>query len=147
MGTITNAIESVQSAMNDLETKDLLTDDETEALTVLRVCYETMARTNIVESILDTESNNRPPLYKHTGRDTLEEFVYCLVSGMGDISFRSLLMAMLNNRQEGPKRLTQIKISEAIDIHIASISRYINKKNGMNSDHLERIINYILKTQ
>jgi len=149
MGTIKAAIEAVQSAIIELEEKDYLSDltgPETEALTVLRVSYEILARTAIAETIIDPEATKNL-LFKHTGPDTVEEFVYRLISGYGDISFRNLLEAMLRKRQIGTNRLTQIKISEAIDISSGAISAFINNKYGIHSATLEKIINYILQTQ
>lgn len=147
MSTITNAVESILSAIADLESQGELTDPETEALAVLRACYEMLARTIIVESIIETETVPRAPRFPHSGPNTKEEFIYRLVSGMGDISFRTLLIAMVREREVGPKPLTRLKIVESVGISRDSISTFTRNKNAMNSDNLEKVINYILKTQ
>ena len=146
MDIIIKAIESVSAAISELEVKrfdDTITDAETEAYSVLRACYEMLARTYIIESMTDKRGKG---LFKHSGPDTLWEFIYRLVSSMGSISFRKLLNALLNERLLGPKKLTQVKIGEAIDVHHNTISCYLRNKQSISSDNLEKIINYILET-
>lgn len=146
MESIRNAVEAINIAIEQLEVKrldDTITEIETEAYNVLRATYEMLARTIMIESMLDKGGK---PIFKHSGPDTLWEFIYRLVSSMGPISFRNLLNLLLRERQLGSKALTQAKIGEAIDINPQTISNYVNKKSAMNTNILERIINYILFT-
>lgn len=152
MNVVTNAVIAVSEAIEQLEAQRDYGDiksDGLEALTILNVCYELLARTSIVEKeinepnpeLANPEIENPSKRFPHTTDDTIEEFLFRIASGKGDISLRKFLDSMLRNGKYSPNKLTQVKIAKAVGIRQATISDYLNNKIAMTSDNIEKIVN------
>jgi len=150
---VTEAMTAVSAAIEQLEgQRDFgdITPEGLESLKILNVCYEMIARTAIIEAqtVIPTEDMVEPgenlspwPVWMHGTDKTIEDFLFKIAAGKGDISFRDLLRAISNSK----RKFTQKEISEAIGIRRATISDYLTHKTKITADKLESIINYIQK--
>jgi len=151
---IIEAMTAVSSAIEQLEAqRDFgdITPEGLESLQVLNACYELIARTFIIEAqtaiptpdMLEAGEDDSPwPAYMHSTDNTIDDFVFCIVTGKGKISLRLLLSNLISRAKFSPRKLTQAKIAEAVGIRPATISNYLNNQN-MTADNLENIINCI----
>jgi predicted XRE-type DNA-binding protein len=151
---IIEAITSVSSAIEQLEAqRDFgdITNEGLESLKVLNTCYELIARTAIIEAqtVIPSEDMIEPgeeltpwPAYMHGTDHTIEDFIFRIVTGRGEISLRSLLSNLINRAKFSDRKLTQAKVATGVGIRKATVSNYLNNRN-MTADNLENIINYL----
>ena len=120
-----------------------ITTEQSEYLAVLNCCYELIARTAIIEAetVKSTPDMLEPgdpeiwPAYMHGVDDTVEAFVFNLITGKG-FDLRRLVKYLVFGRQQ--------KIADEAGIRRATLSDYLTGKKQMTAQNIEKVVNYCL---
>lgn len=141
LNQISNQIQSLE-AIRDLSN---ITDQESELLAVLNLCYDLLARTQLAQS----ETVPTPDEFKEPGftdeeilqysitSDAIADFAFSVAVGNGTTDLRQLLRRIMWGK-------TQKEIAHAVGIRINTISDYLTGKKNITAGNYEKIVNYCI---
>lgn len=125
-----------------------LPEEEQQFYDVLMFCYDLLTRTTInLDDVVPMPEEMKEPweegeqmINRHSvGAGADADFAFALATGKGQVSFRKLLRTILVK-----KNVTVQQACKSTNQGQPNMSRYLNNKQSLSSDNLEKAINYAL---
>lgn len=159
MHPVNNAIEAIQNAIDQLKQEKMQASSDqswhgailqlenkpipsqtAESITILETCSQLLAQTKTIKNASPSVS------VPNSGTVTLNDIIFRLATGKGDIILSEILYAMISKRKTGPSKLNYAILSRTLQLDQKTLSGFIRNEHGMSSKYFEKIVNHIQAT-